>query len=142
MARPWHRSPVLWFGLPGLIFFIVAWVDSMSWDSRLELTAFGRPVTFQNADSAFGCSFYESRRASHGGKLWDLHSSREPDQGRSWFPLPSYYSNDAYTGHRWHNVEVSYWFLILAYLGLWQLPWLLRYHRRQLIERSLKKVSP
>ena len=60
---------------------------------------------------------------------------RTPDPGESWFPLPSYVAtNYVGGGPTWHHVKLSYWFLILVYLGLWQLPWLLRYHRRQRIQ--------
>jgi hypothetical protein len=144
MTRPWHRSPVLWFGLPGLIFLLLAWVDSMSNNTTVDATAFGRSVRFWNGNGVIGASGYRGHNPSRSGKHWDLQlhaRSRKLDRGESWFPLPSYSPNHAFWASRWHDVKFSYWFLILVYLGLWQLPWLGRYHRRRRIERSLTATS-
>jgi hypothetical protein len=144
MPRPWHRSPVLWFGLPGLIFLIAAWVDSMSWNSRLELSVADRRLSCWNHGSRIGVGFYQNRNLLLGssGKTWDLQPSRDPTKDRSWFPLASYMSNDGWSYYRSHAVAVPHWFVILVYLGLWQLPWLFRYHRRRQIGRSLTSTSP
>lgn len=144
MSRPWHRSPVLWFALPGLLFFIVAWIDSMSHITGLGVTAFGRSVHFRNSDSIISASWYSGRHPGGSHTNWNIRlDPRTSDPGESWFPLPSYVAtNYVGGGPTWHHVKLSYWFLILVYLGLWQLPWLLRYHRRQRIRRSLTAPPP
>jgi hypothetical protein len=142
MSRRWHRSPVLWFGLPGLIFLVLAWIDSMSNISTLDATVFGRSVRFRNSDSVISASWYSERRSSSSGMAWDLQAlPREPERGESWFPLPSYIALNHVGTSSWHDLNFSYWFLIMIYLGLWQLPWLFRYHRRRRMERALTVPS-
>lgn len=135
---PWHRSPVFWFGLPGLVFLVLVWISSMSSTTHLDATAFGHSVRFRNGESLVSASWYSGRHPGRGGKDWDLqlHPS-EPARVQSWFPLPSYIATSTFPSHRWHYLNLSYWFLIMIYLGLWQLPWLARYHRRKRIERAL-----
>ncbi len=138
----WYRSPVLWFGLPGLIFLLFTWVDSMSHVSTLDLTAFGRSVRFRNFNSEFSASWYSERRVSGSGKNWDIEiHPREAVPGKSWLPLPSYVTSDLSGRRPWHCLDFSYWFLILVYLGLWQLPWLWRYHRRERIRSRLTEPA-
>lgn len=131
----WHRSPVLWFALPGLVFLIFGWVDSMSYHSTVQGRVSGRPVNINNVNAAFGISWNLNRTSS---KVLELSSKRYASRpGASWFPLPSYNATTYVGTNTWHSLNVSYWFAILAYLGLWQLPWLWRYHHRKRIRRSL-----
>lgn len=133
----WRRSSVLWFGLPCFIFLLIGWIDSMSWDSRLDFRVAGRSFMLQNQGSRIDVSFYGGTPGSMRAPAWSVRPTRQQVAGREWFPLPSYLSNDAFSSYRWHSLSFSYWFILLVYLGLWQLPWLWRYHRRQRIRREL-----
>jgi hypothetical protein len=140
MPRPFYRSPVLWFALPGLVFLIFGWVDSMSYHSSFQGRVSGRPVNISNGNGTFGISWNPDRTSS---MVLDLSSKRYASRpGASWFPLPSYVATNYVGTSTWHHLNVSYWFAILAYLGLWQLPWLWRYHRRRKIERTLTAAPP
>jgi hypothetical protein len=66
---------------------------------------------------------------------------RPPWAKKDWFPLPYYTVNRMFTP-LWHHLNLSYWLLLLVYLGLWQLPWLARYHRRRRIDRALAIAPP
>jgi hypothetical protein len=136
----WRRSSVLWFGLPFLIFLLIGWIDSMSRDSRLDCRVAGRSIMFQNHASQISISFYERSPGVSRAPDWSVRPTRQKIAGREWFPLPSYLSNDAFSSYRWHDLNFSYWFILLVALGLWQLPWLWRYHRREHIRRAMPEI--
>jgi len=142
MTRPWYRSPVLWFGLPGFVFLCAAWVDSMSNVSsgRVALPAYVLSVTHQDAHLEF--SWHAERRPATPAGRWSMErKAGSAGQEKQWFPLPSYHRNDLHRSILWHNLKLPHWFVILCYLGLWQLPWLWRYHREERIRRTLAEVG-
>ncbi|WP_367873967.1 hypothetical protein [Luteolibacter sp. Populi] len=142
MTRPWYRSPVLWFALPGLVFLCVAWVDSMSNASSLDVATLSHSLSVDHENAHLGISWYAAPSVRTVGGNWSV--KREPGGGRQekrWFPLPSYYRNDLHRATSWHHLDIPHWFVILCYLGLWQLPWLWRYHRARRIQRTLAEVA-
>jgi hypothetical protein len=137
--RAWYRSPVLWFGLPGFVFLCFAWYDSLSMRSELDLVTPGGEVTLIHHGGKLGISWDEGRAFGRTGKPWQLVlEPRDAKRSFEWLPLPSYLSGEGYRGSRWHNVGLSHWLVILAYAGLWQLPWLWRYYRRKWIATGLE----
>jgi hypothetical protein len=143
MTRPWHRSPVLWFGLPGLIFLVFAWIDSMSYSSGLQADVLGRSRSFSNSGAAVSVSWRSEPGIRGGGKALKFgRLRRDPWPRQDWFPLPAYVAQNNVGTTISHSLSISYWFIILTYLGLWQLPWLFRYHRRRRIERNLTSTFP
>ena len=142
--RPWYRSPVLWFFLPGLVFILWAWVFSMQRVTNLDFQIGGSSVRLQNDGSTVGASWHETP-----GPLLSFPSPRQfhfeviprpPWAKKAWFPLPSY-AVDRTNSPPWHYFDLSYWFLLLIYVALWQLPWLVRYHRRRRIDRALPQTQ-
>ena len=74
-------------------------------------------------------------------KTFDFYvRPRWPWASKEWFPLPSYLVNEPMSPTPRHNLEIPHWFLLLVYAGLWQLPWLARYHRQRKIAGSLALV--
>jgi len=138
--RPWYRSPALWFFLPGLVFLVWGWVFSMQRVVNLDFEAGGYSVRVQNDRSAIGAGWQETRvplPSSFRSKGFHLKVIPRPSWASTgWFPLPSYAVNRLWSLH-FHNLVIPYWLLLLVYAGLWQLPWLARYHRQRRIERSL-----
>lgn len=129
----WHRSPVFWFGLPGLIFLIVAWFDSMLHVSSLDVALRSPPLDISNFNSSINAGWHNA-----GSTAWKLQlDPRLARPGTKWFPLPAYYVSDTIGMSPRHRLQLPHWFLIMNYVALWQLPWLFRYHRRKRIERSL-----
>ncbi|WP_264489972.1 hypothetical protein [Luteolibacter arcticus] len=141
--RPWYRSPALWFALPGLIFLLWGWVFSMQRVANLNFEIGGYSGLIQNEGSAAGATWREAPR-SHitPARTFDFKLlPRSPRASTEWFPLPYYLSNRTTSSSRpWHQLEIPYWLLVLVYLGVWQLPWLARYHRQRRIARSLAIV--
>jgi hypothetical protein len=139
--RPWYRSPALWFLLPGLVFLVWAWVFSMQRVTNLDFEFGGYSVRLQNEGSTASATWRETpRRHITFAKTFAFEVvPRWPHASTNWFPLPSYVVNRLYSP-AWHNLEIPHWFLLLVYVGLWQLPWLARYHRRRRIERALALV--
>jgi hypothetical protein len=140
--RPWYRSPALWFALPGLVFLVSAWVFSMQRIAYLDLEIGGYSVELENDGSLVGVSWQTTPSPglltfpSPKTLAFNVRS-RWPWASKDWFPLPSYLVNEPMSPTPRHNVEIPHWFLLLVYAGLWQLPWLARYHRRRRIDRSL-----
>ena len=136
MTRPFYRSPVLWFGLPGLMFFFVAWIDSMSHVSHLLATAAGRPVRLYSSGADIGADWRSEPGIGSAPTTWalkDPHREKNPWPRKEWFPLPAYFAQHSTGATIHHYLTIPYWLIILTYLGLWQLPWLFRYHRTKRI---------
>jgi hypothetical protein len=138
--RPWYRSPALWFALPGVVFLAWAWVFSMQRVANLDFELGGYSVRFQNDGSAASASWQNTsaRRPLTFPSAKGFHfevEPRPPWASTEWFPLPSYATNRI-SSTPWHYLELPYWFLLMIYAGLWQLPWLARYHRRRRIDRK------
>ena len=135
--RPWYRSPALWFFLPGLVFILWAWVFSMQRETNLDFQIGGYSGRLQNDGSTVGASWH------HGPSVGRITTKqfhfevipRWKWAKTAWFPLPSYVVNRMFSP-AWHYISISHWFLLLVYIGLWQLPWLARYHRRRRIDRA------
>lgn len=138
--RPWYRSPALWFFLPGLVFLLWAWVFSMQREANMHFQIGGSSIRLHNGGSTVGARWAQTRVRPPGGVTpREFHlevTPRSPSAKTEWFPLPSYVVNRMFSPP-WHYFNLSYWLLLLIYIGLWQLPWLARYHRHQRIDRSL-----
>lgn len=136
--RPWYRSPALWFLLPGLVFLLWAWVFSMKRVTNLDFQIGGYSVRLQNDGSTMGASWnHMTGRVPGSFTPRRFHFEvipRPPWAKTAWFPLPSYVV-DRSNSPPWRYLDLSYWLLLLVYIGLWQLPWLGRYHRRRRIDR-------
>ena len=129
---PLHRSLTLWFGLLGLLFLVFAWIDSMSHVTSMEIRVPTHTLYLDNGNSTLNASLRDNAGTGHSTTAWHLWlHPRRAEPGREWFPLPSYLG---FPG-AWHHFNFPYGFLLAAYLGLWQLPWLWRYHRRRHIDR-------
>jgi hypothetical protein len=140
--RPWYRSPVLWFGLPGLVFLLWAWVHSMHRVTNLDLALPGYSVRVQNDGSTLGASWREIPSGMPAGREFHFEVLPRPRWAtKYWFPLPSYVVNHVDPARPWHYLDFPHWFLLLAGLGLWQLPWLARHFRQKRIARGLP-VAP
>lgn len=137
--RPWYRSTALWFFLPGLVFILWAWVFSMQRETNLDFRAGAYSVRLQNDGSTVGASWTQMRGVPSKQFHFEV-IPRPPWAKTAWFPLP-YYLVDRMFSPSWHYLDVSYWLLLLIYIGLWQLPWLARYHRRRRIDRA-SAVAP
>ena len=139
--RPWHRSPALWFFLPGLLFILWAWVFSMQRETNLDYQIGGYSGRLQNEGSAVSASWHHGRSLRI-GTTRQFHFEVIPRwkwAKKAWFPLPSYVVDRTHSPP-WHHLDLSYWLLLLVYTGLWQLPWLVRYHRRRRIDRTLAQA--
>jgi hypothetical protein len=138
--RPWYRSPALWFFLPGLVFLVWGWVFSMQRQTNLDFEIWGHSGRLQNDGSTIGANWMERPApglAPTPPKEFHFEVIPRPYWASTdWFPLPSYLVTSGYP-KPWHYIDIPHWFLLLVYVGLWQLPWLARYHRRRRIERSL-----
>jgi len=141
--RPWYRSPALWFFLPGIMFLLWAWVFSMQRVANLDFEIGGYSVQLQNEGSTAGAS-WRATPGRTGRRLLEFGVLPRPSWAKTnWFPLPSYFVNRiSNKSAPWHYLDIPHWFLLMIYVGLWQLPWLARYHRQRRIERSLAGMRP
>jgi hypothetical protein len=138
--RPWYRSPAFWFLLPGVVFLVWAWVFSMQRRTNLDIEIGGYSVRGQNDGSAVGMSWHKlharSALAIPAAKTFHFEvEPRPPRASAEWFPLPSYAVNRI-SPPPWHYLKFPHWFLLMIYAGLWQLPWLVRYHWRRRIDHA------
>ncbi|QJE94386.1 hypothetical protein [Luteolibacter luteus] len=125
--RPF-RSLSFWFGIPGLIFLLWAWVDSMHYDSKVSYkagcrlsdgTLTSRYTSASNSGANVALSW---TRPDVSYKLLSHHfdsTKRDPREQTSWLPLPSYHANRSYPGIIYYNLSIPHWFLILSYGFLW-----------------------
>jgi hypothetical protein len=137
--RLWYRSPALWFLLPGGVFLVWAWVFSMQRRTNLDFEIGSYSVRWQNDGGAASASWHQlharSALAFPTAKTFHFEvEHRPPWASQEWFPLPSHAVNRI-SSPPWHYLKFPYWFLLMIYAGLWQLPWLVRYHRRRRIDR-------
>jgi len=139
LPRPWYRSPALWFLLPGVVFFLWAWGFSMKNRTDLDFEIGGYSVSMQNDGGAAGASWHKGGYLGYrfpATKTFHFEvTPRSPGASADGFPLPSYVVHRL-SSPPWHYLKLPYWFLLMIYIGLWQLPWLVRYHRRRRIDRS------
>ena len=112
--------------------------------TNLDFRVGAYPVRLQNDGSTLSASWVKRHpRALSIPTPRAFHFEVIPRTNRAkpaWFPLPSYVVNRMFSPS-WHHLDVSYWLLLLIYIGLWQLPWLARYHRRRRIDRA-SAVAP
>lgn len=125
--RPF-RSLSFWFGIPGLIFLLWAWVDSMHYNSEVSYKAECRlsDGTLTNrhtsASNSGGDVTISGGRPDVSYKLLAHHfdsKSRDAREQTSWLPLPSYLVNRNYPGTIYYSLSTPHWFLILCYAFLW-----------------------
>ena len=139
--RPWYRSPALWFFLPGVVFLVWMWIFSMQRIATLDFEFGGYSVELENDGSAASVT-WQKTPSPHlltfpSPKTYSFKvGPRGPWATREWFPLPSYLASRPTSPSPWHNLKIPYWFFLMSYAGLWQLPWLVRYHRRRRIDRE------
>lgn len=126
--RPF-RSWTFWLGVPGLIFLLWAWADSMFYNSQLSLeTVFllekGRTFSGRDSISNSGADVSISWALSDGSgsKLLSRKfgsTQRDAYDHTEWFPLPSYLVTRNYHGRIYHNLSTPHWFLLLCYAFGW-----------------------
>lgn len=132
MRRAWYRSPVFWFALPGFVFLVWAWIDSMQRTTVVQGSIAGVPVQLDNRSGAMGADWDKPYLGKSAKWALEVRPASLRLEGR-WFPLPSHISPHNMVNAVGHSVDIPHWLLLLAYTGLWQLPWLGRYYRRKRI---------
>ena len=139
MSRPWHRSLLLYLGLPGLLFLASAWVDSMSHESGIEIrkhtvsstaTSLNRD-SLRNRNSAVEVTLnhFPHDHSARTERLF-IVLPRDPASGGSWWPAPEYGREqefDSPASSVW--ILIPHWLLVFLYLGLWSIAFAWR-HRR------------
>ncbi|WP_035601767.1 hypothetical protein [Haloferula sp. BvORR071] len=137
MRTAWYRSLVFWFGLPVIVFLVWAWIDSMYRTTLFEMSIAGKPVHLSHWGGHVSVSWAKPYLRSSAS--WELlMRTQAPRPGAQWFPLPSHASPHNLANAYGHDVSIPHWLILLAYAGLWQLPWLVRYFRRKGIARPLE----
>ena len=116
MIRPWYRSWLFWFGLPGLAMLLWLWLDTPA--RHFEVKVMGGNSCLRVADSSRLLEIGWTRDSSLSSplKVEGFHLIR--DQDRLFPPALwlSAYGGDHDQIRKWF---VAYWLLILAYLPLW-----------------------
>jgi len=137
MRSSWYRSLVFWFGLPVIVFLVWAWIDSMHRTTTFDMSIAGKPVQASHWGGHVSVSWDNPYYRSSGP--WELAMKILPPRPTAqWFPLPSHISPHNLTNAYGHDVAIPHWLILLAYIGLWQLPWLVRYFRRKAITRAVE----
>ncbi|QJE94307.1 hypothetical protein [Luteolibacter luteus] len=126
--RPF-RSLTFWLGVPGLLFLLWAWADSMrylsaaSYDAEFRLadgdtSIRNRSISNQGGDVSLTWSWPDSS----GYKLLSrkFHSKqRKIYETKDWLPLPAYLVIRNYPGTIYYNLSIPHWFLLLCYGFAW-----------------------
>jgi hypothetical protein len=136
---PLHRSLTLWLGLPGLLFLLWAWLDSMSFESGISIR---KHSVSPNLESLSRDSYFSSNSAltfvvghlHHRGSVRTDHNiivlPRTSSRGEVWWPTPGCHRDyDPATGYTSRWLRIPHWLLVLLYLLLWSLAFGWR-HRR------------
>lgn len=125
--RPF-RSLTFWLGIPGLVFLLWAWVDSMTHLSQVSYKAEFRlgdgSLAKRNvaaSNSGGDVSLTWSRPDGDYKLLSHKFDSKKRDlrEQREWLPLPSYLANRNYPGTIFYSLSIPHWLLLLSYAFLW-----------------------
>ena len=149
MPRPWHKSLLFHLALPGLLFLLWAWHDSMSQESGIEI----RRHTVSPIRASISRDSLRHRNSaveiivnhpSHGDRartqLDLIVLPRSPASGRTWWPAAEYAREQEFDSPAFsRSAIIPHWLLVLAYLLLWSLAFLYR-HRR--LKRTSTLHSP
>jgi hypothetical protein len=148
MPRPFYRSLLFYLGLPGLIFLLWAWADSMRYDSsvqaRVQIDTPGNMILLRqhlrNCDSWIWIEWLEPADPDHTaitrkGK-WFV---RETRPGTRWFHPISQLTSSVSDQLTRRYLFIPHWLLILAYLALWSIA---LYWRHRRLKRASTLHSP
>jgi len=129
MRYRFHRSPLLWIGLFGLVFLLWAWAGSTRKRTEAEYSPGGRHlwniyqrpslIAITRNTFALGTPAAFARQFSHRSSVLPVSSSPVP-----LFPVP-YYSaagdeQSAKPGELiFRELVIPYWLLVLVYLAAW-----------------------
>jgi len=62
--RPWYRSRLFWLGVPGLLFLVWAWGDSMRQEASVTRLAPARTVVVSSIGGLLKCEVYQDDEGS------------------------------------------------------------------------------
>ena len=138
------RSRAFWFGVPGLVFLLWTWADSMK-------TATQAIIMWKNSrvsDSMVhhgGSLDIVHWSGSFGGSLWPkecrVQRQRRGD-ARDWFPKPGIREHGIISGsfHRTSRLVLPHWCLVPLYLIPWGglLTWRWRAFRQAYTEKQVE----
>ena len=139
MIRPWYRSRLFWFGVPGLVFLLWGWLafPMRGIHLRASLGEYHLRFTDRSRVAVVSWEIYGRGRLMAPGfradtfrlgpqrTPWGTVISEDPEviRDRDWFPPTIRYDvweGEYHLGTRripW--VRVAYWFLLLIYLAAW-----------------------
>jgi hypothetical protein len=116
MIRPWYRSWLFWFGLPGLAMLWWLWLDTPA--RHFEVKVMGGNSCLRVADSSRLLEIGWTRDSTLylPSKVEVIHLMRTEDR---LFPPALWLSSYGGEHDQVRKWFVAYWLLILGYLPLW-----------------------
>lgn len=158
MIRPWYRSRLFWLGVMGLVFLLWLWVDSMRYDTMIDVywkdhgwgffSAFSELKAGAAIDPFFvptgGLDFEVFRSRVYLGPDVD-YTSVDPFENSIW---PGTLAEAMFPGalgrpSAVHTLGLAYWLITLVYLSGWAgslIVWQ-RWKRRRLLDGESGPVS-
>ena len=146
---PLRRSLTLWLGLPGPIFLLWSWVDSMhrlsavQWRHTInsrELHAETRESLLHHSGKLTLLRFEPLADEPYTGKHSHVYWHRQDSPAGTWFPPLDYRTDLTAAVLQSRTLTLPHWLLILGYLALWSA--LLAYRHRRIRRPSTTFPSP
>ncbi|RYD68613.1 MAG: hypothetical protein EOP83_00545 [Verrucomicrobiaceae bacterium] len=116
------RFRTFWFGVPGLVFLLWAWADSMKVSTRAVIVR----KSILLSDSVYhhaGSLDFVHWPNSWGGSLWprQCRVTRQRSDAHGWFPLPGIRGHSVWIGTAFHTsrLVIPHWCLVSLYLIAW-----------------------
>jgi hypothetical protein len=117
------RSRAFWFGLPGSVFLLWAWADSMT--TATHAAIMWKKSSISDSVTHHGGSLDIAHWAgSFGVSLWpkEFRVQRQPrGDAKDWFPVPGIREHGILSGslHLTSRVVIPHWCLVSLYLISW-----------------------
>jgi len=121
-----HRSRVFWFGLPGLLFILWAWADSMRYHSSVVLHRGmnGGTDTIRQFLGTIDFRWWlRTPEPSLALKHWRYPFLREPHEHRKVLPQPITFKQQDFSYGKVVKTRaiiiIPHWLILLTYLLVW-----------------------